>query len=204
MVIVRDVPAFVDKLRGSVLHVPALLGLLCGMRLGEVLALRWNRINLDSKVIEIREALEQTARAARLKPPKSRAGIRDITMPDSVGGRFARLSSEPTRIADAARRWTTARRCAAVCRFQRPTAVALRRVGGMACFRQEDRHAGPDISLFKAQPRQPVNPRGRGYRHDQQAPRGHAKPDITLRVYAHLFQKDDSKAAAAINAVLKH
>jgi integrase len=29
---------------------------------------------------------------------------------------------------------------------------------------------------------------------------GHAKPDITLRIYAHLFQKDDSKAAAAINA----
>jgi integrase len=32
---------------------------------------------------------------------------------------------------------------------------------------------------------------------------GHATPDITLRVYAHLFQKDDHKAAAAINAVLK-
>ena len=32
---------------------------------------------------------------------------------------------------------------------------------------------------------------------------GHAKPDITLRIYAHLFQKDDSKAAAAINAILK-
>jgi len=31
---------------------------------------------------------------------------------------------------------------------------------------------------------------------------GHAKPDITLRVYAHLFRKDDSKAAAAINAAL--
>ena len=32
---------------------------------------------------------------------------------------------------------------------------------------------------------------------------GHAKPDITLRIYAHLFQKDDGKAAAAINAALK-
>src|SRR5207247_11407143 len=31
---------------------------------------------------------------------------------------------------------------------------------------------------------------------------GHAKPDITLRVYAHLFHKDDGKAAAAINAAL--
>jgi len=32
---------------------------------------------------------------------------------------------------------------------------------------------------------------------------GHAKPDITLRIYAHLFQKDDGEAAAAINAALK-
>jgi integrase len=32
---------------------------------------------------------------------------------------------------------------------------------------------------------------------------GHSKPDVTLRIYAHLFRKDDSKAAAAINAVIK-
>ena len=31
---------------------------------------------------------------------------------------------------------------------------------------------------------------------------GHSKPDITLRIYAHLFRKDDGKAAAAINAIL--
>ena len=29
-----------------------------------------------------------------------------------------------------------------------------------------------------------------------------AKPDITLRTYAHLFRKDDGKAADAINAAL--
>jgi integrase len=32
---------------------------------------------------------------------------------------------------------------------------------------------------------------------------GHAKPDITLRIYAHLFRKDDGKAAAAINTAFK-
>ncbi len=31
---------------------------------------------------------------------------------------------------------------------------------------------------------------------------GHASPDVTLRVYAHLFRRDDGKAAAAINAAL--
>ncbi len=31
---------------------------------------------------------------------------------------------------------------------------------------------------------------------------GHAKPDITLRIYAHLFRKEDSKATEAIDAIL--
>ncbi|HML93255.1 site-specific integrase [Methyloceanibacter sp.] len=31
---------------------------------------------------------------------------------------------------------------------------------------------------------------------------GHASPDVTLRVYAHLFRRDDGKAAEAINAAL--
>jgi integrase len=30
---------------------------------------------------------------------------------------------------------------------------------------------------------------------------GHKKPDVTLRVYSHLFRNDDSKAAEAINAM---
>ena len=31
---------------------------------------------------------------------------------------------------------------------------------------------------------------------------GHSKPDITLRIYAHLFRNSDGKAADAINAAL--
>src|SRR5262245_4611677 len=45
MVIVRDLPAFLAKLQGSRLHVPAMVAIFTGMRLGEVLALRWNRVD---------------------------------------------------------------------------------------------------------------------------------------------------------------
>jgi integrase len=31
---------------------------------------------------------------------------------------------------------------------------------------------------------------------------GHASPNITLKIYAHLFRNSDSKAADAINAAL--
>ena len=33
---------------------------------------------------------------------------------------------------------------------------------------------------------------------------GHAKPSVTLAIYAHMFTTDDSKAAAAINAALSY
>jgi integrase len=32
---------------------------------------------------------------------------------------------------------------------------------------------------------------------------GHAKPDVTLRIYAHLFAKADTKASDATAAALK-
>jgi integrase len=32
---------------------------------------------------------------------------------------------------------------------------------------------------------------------------GHAKPTVTLAVYSHMYNTDDSKAAAAINAALR-
>jgi integrase len=83
MVIARDVPALVDKLDAFRLRVPALAALFTGLRLSEILALRWNRVDVDAKVIQVREALEQTkAHGIRFKRPKSKAGRRDITMPD--------------------------------------------------------------------------------------------------------------------------
>jgi integrase len=83
MVIVHDVPGTIAKLRNWRLGMVAMISLLTGCRLGEVLALRWSRVHVQRKVIEVREALEQTkAHGIRVKAPKSKAGRRDITLPD--------------------------------------------------------------------------------------------------------------------------
>src|SRR6202048_2530532 len=83
MVIVKDVAAFIESVRGHRLFVRAMISLFTGMRLGEVLALRWGRVGIDRKVIEVREALEETkAHGVRFKAPKTKAGRRDITLPD--------------------------------------------------------------------------------------------------------------------------
>ena len=203
MVIVRDVPALMERLQGHALHVPALLGLLCGLRLGEVLALRWNCIDLDREVVQIRETLEQTeAHGIRFKPPKSKAGRRHIAVPDQMVealrgyrrdrlalrmqlgiGRlpddallFTDIDGEPRTLNAVSRAWSDFAQ-----RIGMPdvTFHALRHSHASQLI-----DAGVDIVTISKR-------------------LGHAKPDITLRIYAHLFKKDDSKAAAAINAALK-
>jgi integrase len=202
MTIVRDVPGLVDKLRSSRLCAPAMLALFAGLRLGEVLALRWSRVDLDGKVLQVREALEQTkAHGVRLKPPKSKAGRRDITLPDilvdvlrehrkaalelrlQLGlGRladeallFADVDGNPCSLSPMSAAWRTFAASAAI---PDVTFHALRHTHASQLI-----DAGVDIVTISKR-------------------LGHAKPDITLRTYAHLFQKDDGKAAAAINAAL--
>jgi integrase len=204
MVIVRDVPTLIDKLAGFRLRVPALIALFTGMRLGEILALRWNRIDLDSKVklIQVREALEQTkAHGVRFKPAKSRAGRRDITLPDilvdalrehrraklelrmQLGlGRlpedallFATIEGGPLSPNAQSAAWAD---FADGIDMPDVTFHALRHTHASQLI-----DAGVDIVTISKR-------------------LGHAKPDITLRIYAHLFRNDDSKAAAAIDAAL--
>ena len=85
MVIVRDVPAFIAEIKasGRTLYVPAMVSLFTGMRRSEVLALKWGRVDLDRNIVRVQEALEFTkAHGIRFKQPKSKAGRRDVTLPD--------------------------------------------------------------------------------------------------------------------------
>lgn len=197
MVIVQDVPALVEKLRDWRLGTVAMVSLFTGMRLGEVLALRWSRVDLDRKIIRVREALEQTkAHGIRFKPPKSKAGRREITLPDALvealrAHRTAalelRLQLGAGRLPDDALLFATIDGAplspnavsAAWADFHPDvTFHALRHTHASQLI-----DAGVDIVTISRR-------------------LGHAKPDITLRIYAHMFRKDDSKAAAAINAAL--
>jgi integrase len=54
------------------------------MRRSEILALRWSAVDLDRKTLRVVEALEETAEGLRFKAPKSRAGKREVALPDIV------------------------------------------------------------------------------------------------------------------------
>jgi integrase len=202
MVIVKDVPGFVDQIRGSRLYTQAILGLFTGMRLGEVLALRDRCADLDRGVVKVRETLEETKQyGIRFKPPKTRAGRRDITLPtiavEALRERrrqllelrmklglgkmpddallFPNLEGGPLRPSAVSSDWGEV---ADEIGMPEVTFHALRHSHASQLI-----DSGVDIVTISKR-------------------LGHSKPSVTLSTYAHLFKTDDSKAALAINDAL--
>ena len=80
-----DVNATLARLRdtssGRRCYGPALLALDTGMRVGEVLALKWSDIDLDTGVVYVQRAVQQTSsHGIIIKPPKTRAGERTLLL----------------------------------------------------------------------------------------------------------------------------
>ncbi|MCT8999212.1 site-specific integrase [Chelativorans intermedius] len=66
--------ALIEGLRGSRMLIPAMLAVLCGLRRGEIVALRWRHVDLEAGVLSIVESAEQTREGVRYKAPKSGKG----------------------------------------------------------------------------------------------------------------------------------
>jgi integrase len=64
----------IEVARGTSLFVPILLGVLCGLRRGEIVALRWRAIDLDRGQLSVVASAEQTDRGVREKETKSGKG----------------------------------------------------------------------------------------------------------------------------------
>jgi len=61
----------IEALRGTPMLVPVVLAALCGLRRGELLALRWRNVDLDRAQLAVVESAEQTADGVRHKEPKN-------------------------------------------------------------------------------------------------------------------------------------
>jgi integrase len=85
-----------EALRGSWMHVPALLAVLCGMRRGEIAALRWSSVDLDKGRLAVVQSAEQTKAGVRYKEPKS-GQVRTVALSAAV---VSELRAHRTRQAE--------------------------------------------------------------------------------------------------------
>jgi integrase len=75
-----------QALEGDRLLIPVLLGVACGLRRGEILALRWEHVHLDTTpaTLSVVATLEQVGNDVRPIDPKTRRSRRQITLPAFV------------------------------------------------------------------------------------------------------------------------
>jgi integrase len=58
-------------MRGTRFFIPVVLAVLCGLRRGEIAALRWGQVDLDKGQLAVIQSAEQTRAGVRYKEPKS-------------------------------------------------------------------------------------------------------------------------------------
>lgn len=80
----EQIHTFLQAQRFSPIYHAWLLALLCGLRRGELLGLRWADVDLASGQIDIRSQRMVVDRRVVEKPPKSASGRRSIPLPPAV------------------------------------------------------------------------------------------------------------------------
>jgi integrase len=192
----------VTKLRGRSIYAKAIIALFTGARRGEILALRWSDLDLTAKEMRIRASLEETkAHGVRFKETKTKNGLRNVSLPDVVidalvehrrqqleqrmamglgrpaddGLVFPAPNGGPQLPRSLTDDWTWT---AGAIGLKGISFHALRHTHASQLI-----DAGVDVVRISRR-------------------LGHASPNITLQVYAHLFRKRDDLSAAVINAAI--
>jgi integrase len=194
-----EIKAVLQKLRGRTMYPIAATGLATGMRRGELLALRWQDVDLDGGKIRVERSLEQTKAGLRFKSPKTKHGRRTISINlSTISELRAHLKQQnETRLALGKGRgpadslvfptWDGAPRSPNA--LTKEWSVAMEAAGLNITFHAL-RHmhassliaAGLDVLTISRR-------------------LGHASPTITLGVYGHLFTNTDDKAAEVMEAL---
>ena len=166
-----------------------LLGGYGGLRLGELLGLRWQRVHLDDGRVGVTETLTEVRGHIAFGPPKTRAGHRSIALPRSVVEALAEhriLGQQPGDLVFTSSEGQPIR--ASLFRRRVWTPAAER--AGLSPFRIHDlRHTA--VALWIAA----------GANAKQIAVRaGHTSVSVVLDRYGHLYPDQDERLADALRA----
>jgi integrase len=181
------------------LYVPILLGSMCGMRRGEIVALKWDSVKWEQEKIEIVSAIEQTKAGCREKETK---------------GSKARSVAMPAILIEELRSWR-------VRQAQEFLRLGIRPDGNTRVVTQADgspiqpRSLTHSISDFLKAQGSAVRLHGLRHSHAShmlaenvhpkivQERLGHSSIAITMDIYSHLMPNMQADAAAKVDAALR-
>ncbi|CAO4172973.1 Site-specific integrase [Methylorubrum populi] len=85
----QETAALLEHFRLTRMYVPVLLAVMCGLRRGEITALRWRSVDLAAQQIAVERSTEQTKRGTRDKDVKNNRGRR-VAIPSFVANELLR------------------------------------------------------------------------------------------------------------------
>lgn len=193
--------ALLSALDGSPLQIPVLLALTTGMRRGEILALRWQDLDLDRGALSINRTLEETETDLAVKEPKTERSRRTIALPGLAVEALRRHRAQQAEQRLKAGPAYAADRDLVCCRADgellSPRSVSkafakLARKRGLKLRFHDLRHSHISHLLAAG-----VHPKVASER------AGHASVSITLDVYSHVVPGMQEDAASKIDAALR-
>jgi integrase len=79
----KQIPKLLEEVQGTSVELPTFIALGTGMRLGEVLGLRWQDVDLETATARVRQTLQVTM---EFDTPKSHRLSRTLTLPAFLVG----------------------------------------------------------------------------------------------------------------------
>jgi integrase len=190
------------SLKAEPIYPLAIVALGTGMRRGELLALRWQDVDLAAGLIRVERSLETTAAGLRFKSPKTKHGRRTITLPASVASEL-RQAWKATQEQRLALGLGKAPGDALV--FGTVDGAPFDPDGVSKAVKRAAKAAGlPGVTLHSFRHTHASQLIAAGVDVLTISRRlGHGSPTITLAVYGHLMHDSDDRSAAIIEAALK-
>lgn len=164
-----------------------------GMRKGEINALRWSDVDLDRALIHVRRSVAQKLKGDDVEtPPKNKSSYRDLQIPRPL---LSVLADQRVRQ-----------------QLSAGFSDDLRVAGGMSTLRDSsiERHntlyasrAGiPHIRIHDFRHSHASLLANEGINIQEIARRlGHSNPEITWKVYAHLYPREEERAVAVLDKI---